>query len=87
MKTKYLTILLLVAVVFISCGIEDNPLTAEEKYTVDTIFGNKLNDLRIYTDSLCKVERDTLFARYADSMHTVRIKEIENLLIINPAQE
>ena len=78
MKTKYLTILLLVAVVFISC---------EEKYTVDTIFGNKLNDLRIYTDSLCKVERDTLFAKYADSMHTVRIKEIENLLIINPAQE
>ncbi len=87
MKTKYLTMFVLVAVGLLSCGIDDNQLTAEEKYTVDTLFGNKLNDLRIYTDSLCKVERDTLFIRYADSMHSVRIKEIENLLIINPAEE
>ena len=47
----------------------------------------QLNDLRIYTDSLCKAQRDTLFAQYTDSMKTERLKEIEALLIINPEQE
>ena len=70
-----------------SCGIDDKQLSPEERYTVDTLFSTRLNELRIYTDSLCNAQRDTLFAHYTDSMKFERLKEIEALLIINPEQE
>lgn len=70
-----------------SCGLDDKQLSPEERYTVDTLFGNNINQLRTYTDSLCSANRDTLFSKYTDSIKSVRIKEIESLLIINPEQE
>lgn len=66
-----------------SCGNNENELSTEERYTVDTLFNNQLNNYRKYLDSICLADRDTLYARTVDSLRKEGMKEIEMLILKN----
>lgn len=70
-----------------SCGSDKNTLTPEERYSVDTIFNNQLSSYRKALDSICKAEKDTLFARTVDSLKAEGMKEIEALIMKNHITE
>lgn len=75
--------IILIIVLLTSCGLNDNPLTSLEKNTVDTLYNNQINEWRNKIDSICNVEKDTLFIRLADSLKQERMEEIELLLMQN----
>jgi hypothetical protein len=83
---KYISIACLVWSI-VSCGHDKNALTPEERYSVDTIFNNQLSAYRKELDSICKAEKDTLFARTVDSLKTEGMKEIEALIMKNHLTE
>ncbi len=72
---------------FASCGFNTEELTSEEKYAVDTIFNNQLNNYRNYLDSTCLANKDTLYSRTVDSLKQEGMKEIEMLLMKNHLAE
>jgi len=79
--------MILLCLSLLSCGWGDNEMTPEERYTVDTLFSNQLNQFRGHVDSLCLASKDTLFAHTVDSLKIAGMKEIEMLLTKNHVVE
>ena len=73
--------------VLASCQHDTKELTPEEKYAVDTMFNNQLNNYRKQLDSICIADKDTLFARTVDSLRKEGLKEIEMLIMKNHITE
>lgn len=74
-------------VVLASCQLDAKELTPEEKYAVDTMFNNQLNNYRKQLDSICIADKDTLFARTVDSLRKEGLKEIDMLIMKNHITE
>ena len=70
-----------------SCQHDSKELTPEEKYAVDTMFNNQLNNYRKKLDSICIADKDTLFARTVDSLRKEGLKEIDMLIMKNHITE
>ena len=56
---KLLTLMIMLH--FTSCGLDSEQLTPEEKNTVDTLYTNQLNEWRNRIDSICNVDKDSIF--------------------------
>ena len=78
-QVNFLSIIVLMALVFMNsgCSADSKQLTASEKYTVDTLYNNTLNEWRNTVDSICVVSKDTIYQRAVDSLKTERMAEIE----------
>lgn len=69
--------LLVLVVSNFGCSADSKQLTGSEKYTVDTLYNNTLNEWRNTVDSLCVASKDTIYKRAVDSLKTERMAEIE----------
>jgi len=78
-QAKYLLLIGVMVLIYASsgCSTDSKQLTAAEKYTVDTLYNNTLNEWRNTVDSLCVANRDTIYQRAVDSLKTERMAEIE----------
>lgn len=78
-QVKFISVIGLMALVLLNsgCSADSKQLTAAEKYTVDTLYNNTLNEWRNTVDSLCVANRDTIYQRAVDSLKTERMAEIE----------
>ena len=54
-------------------------LTEAEKALVDSLYKKDIDSIRMYYDSLCTAQYDSLFNAARDSILEERIQEIENL--------
>lgn len=81
--SKAAAYVLLATVLLSACGIEEGGLSPEERYTVDTLYVKELNTFRAKLDSVCKARNDTMYVRAVDSIKSVRMNEIRDLLIKN----
>jgi len=72
---------------FTSCGLDSEQLTPEEKNTVDTLYTNQLNEWRNRIDSICNVDKDSIFVWVVDSLKKERMEEIDMLLMKNHVTE
>ncbi|MCB0646559.1 MAG: hypothetical protein KDC49_07845 [Saprospiraceae bacterium] len=80
-KSNYIYILLLLLVHF-SCGREETrtTLNAEERVIFDSLSVRQFEDIRRYTDSVCLLNRDSMYNYMVDSLLRIRLIEIENLV-------
>ena len=78
-QVKLISVIGLMVLVLLNsgCSADSKQLTAAEKYTVDTLYNNTLNEWRNTVDSLCVANRDTIYQRAVDSLKTERMAEIE----------
>ncbi|MFZ1749322.1 MAG: hypothetical protein WAU01_03990 [Saprospiraceae bacterium] len=72
---------------WLACSPHKDPLSAEEKFAVDTIYNNQLSDWRRHLDSICVAQKDSLFVHAVDSIKKERMEEIEMLLMKNHRAE
>lgn len=85
---KYHIVYIYATFIFLcSCGTDADQMSPEEKYTVDTLFSNQLNNYRRQLDSICSADKDTLFVQTVDSLKKEGMKEIEMLLMKNHRAE
>ena len=75
-KTSYLALIMCV----IGCGEPDTSLSPEERQVVDSLFSVYSGKEGKFLDSMCLIQRDTVFKYAVDSINKVRIKEIEQLI-------
>ena len=54
-------------------------LTEAENSLVDTLYNKDIDSIRLYYDSLCTAQYDSVFQTLIDSILKERIREIENL--------
>ncbi|HLO56690.1 MAG TPA: hypothetical protein VK169_20505 [Saprospiraceae bacterium] len=78
-QVKLIFVIGLLALIYMNsgCSADSKQLTAAEKYTVDTLYNNTLNEWRNTVDSLCVANKDTIYQRAVDSLKTERMAEIE----------
>ena len=78
-QVKLISVIGLMVLVLLNsgCSADSKQHTAAEKYTVDTLYNNTLNEWRNTVDSLCVANRDTIYQRAVDSLKTERMAEIE----------
>jgi hypothetical protein len=78
-QVKLISLIVVMALVLMNsgCSADSKQLTSAEKYTVDTLYNNTLNEWRNTVDSLCVANRDTIYQRAVDSLKTERMAEIE----------
>jgi hypothetical protein len=84
MKISIFLSTLIFCSVCISCGDDDQGLSSQEKTVLDSLYGIQSQRLRLMTDSLCNLNKDTLFKSASDSILKVRMKEIDQLLMKTP---
>jgi len=68
---------LVLVIINSGCRADSKQLTSSEKYTVDTLYNNSLNEWRNTVDSMCVASKDTIYKRAVDSLKIERMAEIE----------
>ncbi len=68
---------LVLVIINSGCSADSKQLTSSEKYTVDTLYNNSLNEWRNTVDSMCVASKDTIYKRAVDSLKIERMAEIE----------
>ena len=63
-----------------ACESTDTPLTRSEKVWIDSVYKEQARMLRTLEDSICIVQRDTIFKQYFDSILQKRIYEREKIV-------
>ncbi|MEZ4911519.1 MAG: hypothetical protein R2774_11750 [Saprospiraceae bacterium] len=76
---KYLYISIIIISLY-SCGPTSEELSAEERYTLDTIFNKKQQYYRLEADSICKSIQDTYYTKCVDSIKKQYKEEINALM-------
>jgi len=78
-QVKWMIVLGFLVLVIINsgCRADSKQLTSSEKYTVDTLYNNSLNEWRNTVDSMCVASKDTIYKRAVDSLKVERMAEIE----------
>jgi len=71
---------MLVSIFGTSCIDDTAEQEAAFKNTVDTLFQRGIKQLNIDLDSICSMQKDSLILYHMDSITTLRLKEIENLI-------
>ena len=75
---KRIIVILLMCIV--SCTDPNaGQLTDAQLSLVDTLYNRDIDSIRIFYDSLCKAQHDSIFNSAVDSILEVRLKEIEQL--------
>ena len=75
---KKLIIILVIG--FASCTDPNaGQLTEAQLALVDTLYNRDIDSIRIFYDSLCDAQHDSIFKVAVDSILEVRLKEIEQL--------
>lgn len=74
--------LLFILLFLSSCGkkVERNTLNSGERLVFDSLHVLQAESIRKYVDSLCASNRDSLYAIMVDSVLTIRLLEIENIV-------
>ena len=83
MDSSKLIIYLLISLVMMmsSCTKQErNRLNQRELAVVDSLYSQRLPELRIKSDSVCKSLRDSIFLTAVDSLLEIRLAEIEVLV-------
>ena len=71
---------LILFICFIACSDPyAGQLTEAEKALVDSLYNKDIDSIRIYYDSLCAAQYDSLFKVAVDSILSERVREIEDL--------
>lgn len=76
-------ILLTATILFTSCEkekIERTYLSEAERPVYDSLYNVRFDKIRKETDSLCAKSRDSIFAVVVDSMFSIRMQEINDLV-------
>lgn len=78
---KYLVFYFTLALFCGACtASSDDKLSVTERQMVDTLYTNRVKELRPLLDSICEVQQDSLVARVADSLIQVRMAEIDRIM-------
>lgn len=65
---------------YFSCNDkEKEDLSEEEKILFDSLKKLAFHDIRVRTDSICKMSSDSLYQNFVDSLMILRQKEIDAL--------
>jgi hypothetical protein len=62
---------------YIQCGSNQEPFTAEMRFQVDSISGTRIRELRTEIDSQCAQNQRQLMPILADSIYRVRKAQME----------
>lgn len=60
--------------------VERTYLSESERPVYDSLYNLKFDKIRKETDSLCVSSRDSIFSAAVDSMFTIRMQEINELI-------
>jgi hypothetical protein len=76
-----LTLISTVLLLMVSCSYEPSlELTPNEKILFDSLHRVEFANIRMETDSICKILEDSLYNYYVDSLLEVRLQEVEYLI-------
>jgi len=77
---KSLLLFVLIFFSLFSCTTRDVAPTRESRMAIDTIYQQKVSQLQLHQDSMCKVYMDSIYRYAVDSMLKEREDEMKKLV-------
>lgn len=70
----------LVVLTSIACGNEKEPFTAEARFYIDSVANENIRRLKLESDSLCQINKKDVLPRLVDSIHLLRMRQMQEKL-------